>query len=333
MRKFAYAGLTALILVLCFSVTVFGDEKKETPPERIAVEGEPFRDEAENHIPPGTLVQDGNVYLLKSYEFSETVLPEEERELSEDIIYEDVPIDGSIPETKEIPVDDDATYESYTVSLPVTDIKISNERWSDDFSMPITIYVYDADTYMLGDREVEITDAESLLNYKEELLTEAGLDPEFYQIDSVSWDGGPYQGADGELRRDLVASGRKYVVDVTATYSGIGKLPERKTTQYQAVYELKKEPEPETEPPEEPEKIGTVEPEKPKNAFENLMDIIRRAVEAIGRMLQRLYNWATETPTRTFISATALFLLVGFVVLLLFLRRKAKKEKEKLNKP
>ena len=97
------------------------------------------------------------------------------------------------------------------------------ERWEADFSLLVIFEEYGADSYLLNGQEVTAGEETPFVEDRgEELLALAGLDPAYYQVEEVVWDGESYVDENGLRCRKALASGRKRVWDVRAVYRGDG---------------------------------------------------------------------------------------------------------------
>lgn len=98
--------------------------------------------------------------------------------------------------------------------------------WQDDFVLPVTFHVYDADYYLLGDQRIPGDHtAPCLQGHEDELLILAGLNPEYYRIEQTRWTGGVYVDEQGELCRDGAAVGQKLMRRIRARYVGSIRVP------------------------------------------------------------------------------------------------------------
>ena len=107
-------------------------------------------------------------------------------------------------------------------------------KWTDGFSFPLTIENYGADLYALGD--TWISQGADLMDHGPDILESMGLDPEYYRIQEIRWQGGPYL-ENGVLYRKAQASGLKKVCTVKALYRGTVTIPERKAKVRRTVYQ------------------------------------------------------------------------------------------------
>ncbi len=114
--------------------------------------------------------------------------------------------------------------------VPVKDIRVLREYWTEDFEFPVLFYVYDAEYYELGDYRIPREESgPGLGGYEDGLLAALGLDGDDYVIETVDWDGDAYVNEEGIQCRDAVARGRKRVRDVEVVYTvetGTAKEPD-----------------------------------------------------------------------------------------------------------
>ncbi|MGN0372474.1 MAG: SpaA isopeptide-forming pilin-related protein [Enterocloster sp.] len=136
------------------------------------------------------------------------------RYVSDEIFYSTVEDAEEIPQTAWITVKDEDTGREREVLLPILKSTFMNDRWLSDFKTEIAVQGYGAEYLILGNGLVKSAEPEALLDYGEELLTLAGLNPENYSIDSIRW-----LEDDGSVRK-LEASGRRRVRDCIAVYGG-----------------------------------------------------------------------------------------------------------------
>ena len=74
------------------------------------------------------------------------------------------------------------------------------------------------------------------MDHGPDILESMGLDPEYYRIQEIWWQGGPYL-ENGVLYRKAQASGLKKVCTVKALYGGTVTIPERKAKVRRTVYQ------------------------------------------------------------------------------------------------
>ena len=238
-------------------VTAYAEEKvTETSETEITVLYETFP-ASENPgqdmpLPSDMYVWLDNEYRLKSYQLASVPMPEIVKYVSESVQYEGIEKAAAIPEAIEAEILDEDTGRSALVMLPLEKTEASGWRWEEGFSFPITVRGYDSGSFVLGDETVDVRENQPFAGYEDRLLVLAGVDPEYYRIDSAEWSGPPQTDEDGLVCRRAAASGRKYVADIEAVYGGRAVIPKQPGLAYEAVYELIP---PETEAESAPEAI------------------------------------------------------------------------------
>ena len=142
--------------------------------------------------------------------------------------------------TKSVSYRDEATEKTVTADLPLERMDTQTDwHWRDDVEIPITFTTYDANTYLLNGKEIpKQEESPALEGYESDLLEALGLSPDSYRITGYAWDGEPYTNEDGELCRNAVAYGQRYVIQCQAVFSGSVPLPpiEKETYRGTAVY-------------------------------------------------------------------------------------------------
>lgn len=146
------------------------------------------------------------------------------RHVQKDVVYEHVEGGASLPETLDVRIEEGGV--TVTAVCALEEKAILRERWEDSFSFPVTFHSYDAAFYQLGDILIPFDEERPRLEGSEERLLElVGVTPEEYQITSVRWAGEAYQGEEGELCRDALATGNKLVRDYRVRYAGTAQIP------------------------------------------------------------------------------------------------------------
>ncbi len=142
-----------------------------------------------------------------------------EREVEQLVTYEKVEGASLIPEEIEVDVQDGN--QRTTAVCACVEVTESGGSWEGGFELPVTVHVYDADTYFLGEREIRKEQVLwQLMDAEEELLAAADLSPADYLIQEVRWDGGIYTDAEGVQCRDAIAVGQKRVYACQVKYVG-----------------------------------------------------------------------------------------------------------------
>lgn len=210
--------------------------KEEVIPKTISYEGEVFVGDESEHIPAPTMIgEDGKTYSLMSQDLNEREAEERTEYREVKMTYKGVEAGVQIPDTKETEFEDADTRQTVKAVLDLKNTEILSERWEDQFSFPITITGYDADVFVLNGKEIPKT--EDLTPYADDFLAYLKLDPEFYQIDNIAWDGAAYTGEDGSVMRNAHGTGSKKVRDIEATYAGDVNLPAIVGKSWSCVYE------------------------------------------------------------------------------------------------
>jgi hypothetical protein len=215
--------------------TIVIESRPEVKEQTITLDQDGYNSEkqARENIPLEQTEQDGVTYYLKNSELINSVT-EARTEYGKTIIaYNGLEYIDELPDKGVVTVTDSLTGIEYKRELPRSGYDVIAESWKDDFSFPVKIYSYDADSYMLGN--IEVPKGADLNQYGAEFLSMLGLSPEYYQINNISLQGEPYNQND-ELVQDAVAHGRRRVVDVEATFEGHVSIPAETYWHYQCVY-------------------------------------------------------------------------------------------------
>lgn len=129
--------------------------------------------------------------------------------------------------SKTIAYEDKATGQTVQATLPFVRMQtLEDWHWRSDVKIPITITTYDAPTYQLGDKQIPNKEEKPALSgYENDLLASLNLSPDRYRITDCVWDGEPYTNKDGELCRNAIATGERYVISCRAVFEGKVQLP------------------------------------------------------------------------------------------------------------
>ena len=156
---------------------------------------------------------------------------------------------------------------------------------------------------MIGNTEISASGDNPFAGYEGQILNLIGVNPDYYKIDSIVWDGEPWT-ENGILYRKAIANGRKQVADCLATYGGLATLDEASGHIFEAIYQLNTSA-----------SLYTIQASAtyvPANLWEFIKALFRNPVV---------------------IAATVcILLLIIMVVLILFLFAKGKQEKKDDNK-
>lgn len=208
--------------------------QQEITPKQYFYESEVFTGNEDEYQPEETVTIDGVTYSLVSKELIEQAA-EERTEFKETVVeYKDVEAGVVLPQEKEITFTDVDTKQEVKAVLQCENEKVVAERWSEDFKFPITISNYDADMFILNNKEIP-KDAD-LIDYADDFLEFLRLDPGAYRISSIEWNGGSYEEG-GMIKRNATATGSKYVRDVNVTYGGTVTLPSIAGRSWKCTYE------------------------------------------------------------------------------------------------
>ena len=154
----------------------------------------------------------------------------------------------SIPESVTEDIRDDATNEVRTVVMTRSDLVKSNEQISDNFAFNISVKSQAYFQYKDHMIEYDANDP-CLLQYKDEILADLGLDSNIYTVESIKWTSEPVYDAQGFVNRTATVKGHKSIADYEATYVATVDYPtanvvytaeyEADSTKNTAVYEIK----------------------------------------------------------------------------------------------
>jgi len=205
-----------------------------TPPRRIMeLTTETFVKGSENDfLPEESIKKDGVSWTLTDKELINNEIEDRKKDAVVAKRYVGVEKGVPIPDAIEYTCTDENTGESVHEMLPLTDQSEGTWYWT-SFEFPITISGYGAEILDLNGTEIP-ADAR-LADYSGEFLDMLGLSREYYRIDEVEWDGEPYEQG-GELYRNAVGTGEKYVTDIDAVYSGTVTLPHQDGAAWKCMY-------------------------------------------------------------------------------------------------
>lgn len=197
--------------------------KDSIKPKTLTYTSEVWKGDGEEQKPEDTIEQDGVTYKLENIYKEES--KSEERTESKDatVAYTGIEYGVNIPKEKAVTFIDNDTKQEVTATIPLKSQEVTSEYWADDFQFDITISGYNAETYVLGSKEIAAT--EDLNNYKPDFLNLLALPSDRYQIDSITWNGDQYT-EEGLVKRNAVGKGKKLVQDIDAVYEGEVTLPE-----------------------------------------------------------------------------------------------------------
>lgn len=201
--------------------------------KQFTYEGPIFLEGEEKKEPDQIIEHDGKMYHRISMELRDAKEEGILHYVSTSILYE---LEGSQepPASAVVTLLDDRTGASYEREVFRKEVIEKEVLWESTFSFPLTVYGYDADTFILGD--YEIPSNSSLSEYGPIFLETMGLFEDAYRIDRIEWIGESYE-EEGILCRNAVAYGEKLIRQTEVVYGGQIQTPDRVGKQYVAVYE------------------------------------------------------------------------------------------------
>ena len=320
-RKWRKLPVAGLVLASVFLMGAAGGGSDGTERKTITYESPVFTGDGEAFRPKELLEQGGITYRLVSTNIRRAKKEGELTYLSSEFSCE---LEGNDapPETAVITVWDETLEAEYHREVPLLEAKEQEIVWQEDFTFPITVSSYGADSFMLGEYEIP-GDAE-LSEYGSELLAFLNLPEEAYRIDRVVWTGEPYE-KDGVNCRDAKAYGARRIRYVLARYGGQVRTPDVEGKQYIGIYEAEAGPE-ETKAPTESETDET--PKETEAVLELPKETLPPEPEkSPPGMLERIFQWLWGR--RTVITIGGLFFLAIFaaaVAVRLSFRQKKKQD-------
>lgn len=125
--------------------------------------------------------------------------------------------DDEITESLNSTYTDEITGREIEIELKLQSKNVTDDYWK-DFQIPMVIYGYDADYYMLSGTRFELSDDVLDISGKEQaILSYLNLDPGDYRIHSTVWDGQPYE-VNGQIRRNAYAVGQRRIENIDLVY-------------------------------------------------------------------------------------------------------------------
>lgn len=210
------------------------DQVKEIAPgETLTYDSVPFVGDRKEYEPKETIEREGKKYTLKSSQLTKIVTEEITKYSEASISYKGVEFIDSVPDDGEVKVINEDLKQELKVRLPAVDYKEEDTYWDYNFTFPIIVTGYDADSYMLG--QIEIPSGSPFIDYADQLLEYLKLPPQYYKITRIQWEGGPLE-KDGEMVRKATAYGRKLVKDIRGIYGGEVTFPSVEANVYHGVY-------------------------------------------------------------------------------------------------
>lgn len=181
----------------------------------------------------------GRNYQLDFYRQVEILIPqtsEKEQKLYE---FTGIEEENQIPKFISVEKEDEENGRKGQGRLWQEELQRVSSRWSSDFSLDLVFHDYGSEQYALGELILP-GDLDVLLNYEEEILAAAGLSPDRYHIQEITWNGESYL-EEGVSCRRAKAAGEKLVEDYQGEFAGEIDYPETLRRQWQAVYQLQGE--------------------------------------------------------------------------------------------
>lgn len=203
------------------------------PGDIITYDSDPFVGDPVRYAPKEEIDREGKKYHLIISKLTKVVTEETTKYSEAPILYKGVEYIDSLPETAEVKVINEDLKQELQVRLPAVAYKESNTYWDYNFTFPITVTGYDADSYMLG--ETEISNNSPLIDHANEFLSYLNLPSQYYEITKIEWAGDPVLKA-GEMTRNATASGRKLVKDINGIYGGEVTFPSIEANVYHGTY-------------------------------------------------------------------------------------------------
>ncbi|WP_312427787.1 hypothetical protein [Lacrimispora sp.] len=203
------------------------------PGDIITYDSDPFVGNPEEYAPGEEVEKEGKRYTLKTIELTKILTEEITKYSKASILYEGVEYIDSLPQDAQVKVINEDLKQELNVILPAVDYKEESAYWDYNFSFPITVSGYDADSYMLG--QTEISNRSPLIDHAILFLSYLNLPSQYYEISSIEWDGDPVS-KDGEMIRNATAHGRKFVKDIRGIYGGEVTFPSIEANVYHGTY-------------------------------------------------------------------------------------------------
>lgn len=287
-------------------------KQEEIKPAELSFTSEVFTGGPSEHNPEEYVEREGKKYKLKSKELIEGTAEERAKHQETVIRYQRVEAGVEVPKEKSIEFTDSDTRQTVQAVLQLKDKTVVKEYWSEDFEFPIIITGYDADTFLLGGKEIPSN--ADLMNYQSDFLDYLKLDAGSYIISEIIWSGEAYEDS-GDLVRNAVARGSKFVRDIDVTYAGEVRLPAISGNAWSCFYE--------EEIPEDRQILYTMAVEAtyrlentptkelslPEKIYQSVVGIITAAYQAVLSPFEE--NPALISIPLILISALAVFLIVG----------------------
>lgn len=232
-------GMFVLALFILSSAYFFHSHASIEPPQELMLTSESYQS-IEALVPPPEhyIDESGTSFILADWEVQETYEDQKQEWVEQRVTFEGLEKDEMLPEYWSIKINDMEPERSFPVDHSI----VSNQYWSDDFAFKIVLHSYDSDQFEFRQYQIPYhEDAVALLNYQEAFLEELGLDRDYYQIETITWEGEPYYDDNHILCRVAAATGRKMVTDYLVTYGGYVQYPPETVYRWEAIYQIVKE--------------------------------------------------------------------------------------------
>lgn len=203
------------------------------PGDMITYDSKPFVGDPVEYAPKEAVEREGKKYTLKTSEITKVITEEITKYSEASILYNGVEYIDPLPEDAEVMVINEDLKQELRVKLPAVDYKEEGTYWNYNFTFPITVTGYDADSYMLG--QIEISNQTPFIDHGEQFLDYLNLPSRYYKITRIQWEGKPVERG-GEVIRKATAYGRKLVKDVRGIYGGEVTFPSVEANVYHGVY-------------------------------------------------------------------------------------------------
>ena len=203
------------------------------PGDIITYDSPPFVGDSKEYEPKESVNKEGKNYILTKSEIKNVTTDEITKYSETSIFYKGVEYIDPLPEDAEVDVLNEDLDQKLKVRLPVVNYKEEGTYWDYNFTFPVTVTGYDAESYMLG--QTEISGNTPLIDHADLLLAYLNLPSQYYEVTSIEWAGEPVL-KNGEMTRNATARGRKLVKDVTGVYGGDVTFPAVKANVFHGVY-------------------------------------------------------------------------------------------------
>ena len=185
-----------------------------------------------------TIMKGGVYYNLVDVKYTDNIVSDRKQNVTAYTEYSNYTQRPSAPPTKEVSFTDEVTGESQTVILPIINIqRVNSLDWRPCNDIPITVNVYNADIYQVGNKFAEYNEAKPAFNgFETEILTYANLPSSLYRIVDFNWSGDSYAD-NGTVKRNAIATGQQYCATYRAIYGGNVNLDDISKFNATALYE------------------------------------------------------------------------------------------------